>query len=298
MKKTSFYGPLFVLMAAILWGTTGSAQAFAPSEATPLAIGSLRMVMGGSTLLLFSILKGTFKTKRHWNKKLVVLGAVSMAAYQPFFFAGVSMTGIAFGTVLAIGSAPIFTGMIEFLKGTKLSIDWIFSTLLAIIGCVLLFGGQNAIEMNLLGAVFSLGAGLSYACYVQATKALFNNYPRDAVNGLIFFLSGVLLIPILLTQDLSWVLTTRGFLVSLHLGLFATALAYTFFGIGLVHVSSPTAVTLTLGEPLTAALLGIIVFKEQLSIISVIGIVLIFIGLLFSALSKNQTRKKRSFTYQ
>lgn len=32
MKKSSLYSPIFILMAAILWGTTGSAQAFAPAN--------------------------------------------------------------------------------------------------------------------------------------------------------------------------------------------------------------------------------------------------------------------------
>lgn len=242
------------------------------------------MVIGGTALLALALIKGSFKKSTQWNKRNVMIAALCMAAYQPFFFAGVSMTGVAFGTVLTIGSAPIFTGIIEYIRGSKLSLWWITSTMLAVLGCILLFGGQDSMMMNVYGSLFSLGAGLSYAIYVQTTKELFLECPRDAVNGLIFFISGLILLPVLWTQDLSWVLTTRGFMVSMHLGLIATALAYSLFGRGLINVSTPTAVTLTLGELLTAAMLGILLFKEELSRISIFGIALLFAGLLFTTL--------------
>ncbi len=43
MKKRAY---LFILAAAVLWGTTGTAQALAPQSAQPLAIGSLRLLVG------------------------------------------------------------------------------------------------------------------------------------------------------------------------------------------------------------------------------------------------------------
>ncbi len=39
--------------------------------------------------------------------------AVCMACYQPLFFTAVKETGIAVGTVIAIGSAPIIAGSME-----------------------------------------------------------------------------------------------------------------------------------------------------------------------------------------
>jgi len=43
---------LFVLLAAILWGTTGTTQAFAPEEAAPLVFGAVRMAVGGIPALV------------------------------------------------------------------------------------------------------------------------------------------------------------------------------------------------------------------------------------------------------
>ncbi|MFN2190465.1 MAG: EamA family transporter, partial [Candidatus Promineifilaceae bacterium] len=58
------------------------------------------------------------------------------------------------------------------------------------------------------------------------------------------------------------------------------ALAYILFGRGLAAVSVSTTMTLTLAEPLTAAMLGIIVLGEELSPAATIGAVLILAGLL------------------
>ena len=59
-KKTEAKAQMFVLMAALLWGTTGSAQAFAPPDATPIVIGALRMAIGGTALLLVARVRGAF----------------------------------------------------------------------------------------------------------------------------------------------------------------------------------------------------------------------------------------------
>lgn len=76
---------LFVLLAAILWGTTGTTQAFAPKEAAPLVFGAVRMAVGGITLLLFAALRGQLK-RSGWPVKTLIIAALSMAFYQPFFF--------------------------------------------------------------------------------------------------------------------------------------------------------------------------------------------------------------------
>lgn len=283
MNKSNLSASIFVLMAAMLWGTTGSAQAFAPQEATPIVIGALRMAIGGTLLFFIAIIRGAFKTNININKKLLLLTSLCMALYQPFFFSGVSKTGVAFGTVLAIGSSPVFSGIIEFFTGKSLSKKWIIATIVSIIGCVLLFSGQDSINVNVFGSILSLAAGFSYALYVKTSRQLFKKSPRDAVNGLVFLISALMLSPILLVNDLSWVMSSRGILVTLHLGIVTVAIAYSLFAYGLISISTPKAVTLTLAEPLTAAMLGVMIFNEKLTVISTIGIVLLFCGLIINS---------------
>lgn len=287
MESSKTRSQIFVLMAALLWGTTGSAQAFAPQNATPIVIGALRMAIGGTALLLTAKVRGAFRTKQQLNKKLILISSICMAVYQPLFFLGVFKTGIALGTVLALGSAPVFSGIIEYFMGEKISKRWLVGTIISIIGCAILFMGQGSLNINVFGSILSLGAGLSYAIYVKASQRLFQESRRDVVNGLVFFISGIMLIPILFMNDLSWVMSTRGIMVTLHLGIVTTALAYTLFAYGLVNISTPKAVTLTLAEPLTAAILGVVIFNEKLTGISMFGVLLLFCGLIINSYTES-----------
>src|SRR4030065_1626969 len=102
------YGLL--LMAACLWGTNGTVQTLAPQGAQPIIIGTLRIALGGLTLLIIAALRGALRDKKRWAVLPTLLGALSMAAYQIFFFAGVARTGVAIGTIVGIGSTPILAG--------------------------------------------------------------------------------------------------------------------------------------------------------------------------------------------
>ncbi len=93
---------------------------------------------------------------------------------------------------------------------------------------------------------------------------------------------------------MSWVFEIKGALVSLHLGVLATGVAYLLFSKGLVQVQGSTAVTLSLAEPLTAAVLGVFVVGEVFSLASWLGIVLIFAGLTILSIPQKTTQSKNA----
>ncbi|GGK27825.1 transporter [Caldalkalibacillus thermarum] len=269
-----------VLLAAVLWGTTGTAQAFAPQGASPLAIGAMRLAVGGLALLCFVLVRGTLSRKKAWPLGATLIAAVSMALYQPLFFSAVASTGVAVGTVVAIGSAPILAGMLEYVfRGVKPGQRWWLATALAVAGCVLLLGHQGEVSINIGGLLMALGAGFSFAVYTLVSKGLLAQHRPEEVVAVVFSLSAVLLSPLLFFYDLSWLLEMRGWAVVLHLGLVATALAYLLFVRGLTGIPAAHAVTLSLAEPLTAALLGIFLVGEILTSTAKFGIALLFLGL-------------------
>src|SRR5512137_2821836 len=99
MKSRGYW---LVLLAACLWGTNGTAQALAPQDAQPIIIGTLRIAVGGLTLLVIAASRHALPDGKHWMFWPTLLGALSMAAYQMFFFAGVARTGVAVGTIVGI----------------------------------------------------------------------------------------------------------------------------------------------------------------------------------------------------
>jgi drug/metabolite transporter, DME family len=289
--KETFYS-ILVLAAAMLWGTTGTAQSFAPSGASPLSVGSVRLAVGGSVLLILAWRRGALEGKSLWHKRNTFFAAGCMSAYQLFFFAGVLKTGVAVGTVVGIGSAPMFAGLISLIfRRENPGLKWAAATLISVIGCVLLITGGKKLEVNSIGVVLALGAGASYALYTSFSKGLLESHPPEAVTGVVFFIGALFLSPVLIFSNLDWLETIRGISVALHLGLITTALAYVLFSHGLAKIPFPKAVTLTLAEPLTAATLGLFLLKEKLSHVSQVGLILVFAGLVIASLAG--FRKKR-----
>ena len=280
-----------VFLGAILWGTIGTAQHFAPEGATPMSIGAVRLALGGGALLIYAFLRGKLKGKDIFFRKSTYIGAVSMASFQLTFFAAVLLTGVAMGTVVAIGSAPIFAGLISLITSKENpGLKWLISTLVSVLGCILLVAGGDALSVNVLGIILALGAGLSYATYTASTKNLLDEFTPEAVTGIVFTMGAIITSPFLMIYSLDWLFTVRGIVVTMHLGLITTALAYFVFTYGLSGIKLHKAVTLTLAEPVTAALLGVFLLKENLSILSGVGMGLVFAGLVILSISRPKRR--------
>ena len=286
--------PFMILIAAMLWGTAGTAKSFA-SDVDSISMGVARLVIGGILLMAIAVVtrKMTFKG---WPVRPLLIGGVAMALFQPFFFSAVELTGIAVGTVVSIGSAPVFSGMIEWLIfKIRPGRIWWLSTFLAITGCIILMFNTNAITVDPMGILAGLGAGISFASFTMSNSRLVRTHDPIASVAMIFCLSALLLSPFLFINDMSWMTETNGLLVALHIGVLATALAYFLFSNGLKFVKSSTAVTLSLAEPLTASLLGVFLVGETLDILSWVGLLMLLAGIVILVM---QSRRSRNHTQE
>lgn len=281
---------LVVLVGAILWGTTGTAQTFMPQTIHPLAVGASRLAVGGFSLLVILLIMRKIDF-RNWPWKSTLYAAISMAIFQYLFFSSVRLTGVAIGTVVTIGSAPVFSGIIEWLlvkrRPTRV---WIMATTLAIIGCVLLFLNKDGIVVNPVGIAMSLGAGLLFAFYTLVNKDVLDKVNPVPAVAVIFSMSAIMLMPFLFLFETEGLMTGRGISVVLYLGVVTTSVAYILFSAGLKRIPSSSAVTLSLAEPLTAAILSVIVVGERLNGTSWMGIAMLLGGILVLTLSGRKVK--------
>jgi DME family drug/metabolite transporter len=274
-----------VLIAAALWGTTGTARALAPSEAAPLAVGAVRIAIGGALLVIIALSRGTLFAVR-WPVRPALLAAIAVAIYQLSFFEGVARAGVAVGTILAIGSSPAFAGLFAWVSlRERPTTRWLVSTAMAVAGLVLLVIPGSSATLEPAAIALPLIAGAGYAVYATASKRLLRLGDNVAVAAVAFGGGAVLLVPVLLVVDLSWLADPRGVIVVVELGVVATAIAYILFTAALVRLPVAWTATLSLAEPLTASLLGLAVLGESLSPVQLAGAALVAIGLLTLASS-------------
>ena len=286
---------LAVLAAAVLFGTTGTSQALGPEGTTPLSIGVMRLVVGGTVLAAIGFTLARRRVRRRPNplptRRAIALMAVTgicLAAYQPLFFLGTARGGVAVGTVIALGSAPVIAGLLEWALTRRLpSATWLFATILATAGVVVLgvggaAGGSGGTDP--LGILGSVGAGASFAVFANAQRRLMDaGWDPFTVAGAMGAWSAGVAVLALPFVDVSWVTDPGGLAMTLWLGIATIAIAYTLFTWGLERLTAATAATLTLAEPLTASILGIAVLGERLSPLAIGGLVILAGGLVLLA---------------
>jgi DME family drug/metabolite transporter len=273
---------LQVLLASLCFGTTGTAQALGPDGLPPAGVGAARILVGGALLVLVALARGGLGALP-WRPLLIAAAAV--ATYQLSFFAAVSDTGVAVGTIVAIGSAPALAGAIEWgVERRRPTNAWALATALACAGVAMLaLAGADA-SISLPGVLLALCAGASYAGYTLAAKRMLSGgHAPETVMAGAFGLGALLLLPVLLATGASWLATGGGAALAIFLGVVPTAAAYLLFARGLKRLSAAETATLTLAEPLTATMLGVIVLGEHLSAPSALGACLIGGGLVVLA---------------
>ncbi|MFE1440491.1 DMT family transporter [Streptomyces sp. NPDC058739] len=291
-------GPAPILVSAVLWGTTGTASSLAPADAPAAAIGSAGLALGG--LLLFLTSRGARSlpgacTRR--ERRLLTLGALAVAGYPLTFYPAVARTGVAVATVIALGSAPVFTGLLAWATGrARPTARWTAATAAAVLGCALLVLGPalsgHGTPVDAAGVALAACGGLSYAVYALIGGGLITRgHSSDAVMGVLFGAAGLLVVPLVLCVGTDWLLSGRGAAVAGYLAVFTVYLAYRLFGHGLRRTTASVATSLTLAEPAVAAVLAVGVLGERLPAASWCGLAVLASGLI--ALTLPAGRRKR-----
>lgn len=292
MNRDSFTGILAVLAAAFLWGTTGTAATFAPSVG-PLAMGAAALGIGG--ILQAVIAAHSLRRERpalSSHRGTVLAGAAGVLIYPLAFYSSMHLAGVAVGTVVSLGSAPIASGLLErVIERRRLSGWWMFAAALGIAGSVVLCAAKmhdapSETFPTVAGVILGLIAGTTYAMYSWSAHRLMNGgIGRAPAMGAIFGLGGIALMPILLLTGAPLIASTQAMLVGLYMALVPMFLGYLLFGYGLTRVPPSAATTLTLAEPAIAAILAVVIVGERLPVIGWVGLAGICASLLALSLA-------------
>ncbi len=279
-KQAKNSGALLVLLGAFCFSGSGTIQALAPESATPFVLGAIRLLFGGFFLLLWCVINRLLTIPKNWAWKNVLFSSLALCGFQITFFLGVKEAGVAVGTIIAIGMTPITAAIFGYLfYKEKPQKSWYISTFVAICGLVLL-NVHGVHKPSFLGVCLPILAGTIYAFYLSQSRALVKENRPELVMTILFLISSVFMLPIFLTYSVDWVFTKNGILVALGLGIITTGTAYSLVMAGLRTCETAMAATLSLGEPLGAALLGIFLLNEPMNFFSSVGIILLFASVL------------------
>lgn len=274
------------------FGTTGTAQAYGPDDVSSSAVGLARIVVGGALLGVLAWWvagrpRAAIASRSARDLGTVLLGGAAVLAYQPTFFAGARLNGVAIGAVVTLGAAPALTGLLEWATTRVVpSRTWLVATVCAVAGVTLISGLTEGAggDVSLRGLAASLGAAASYAGYTVAAKRLLDDsWTPTAAIGSMFAAAAVIGLPFLLLVDLGPLASPSGIAMVGWLAVVTIVVAYVLFAIGLQRLTASTVSTLTLVEPLTACVLGLVLLDERVSPTGWTGLAVLLAGVVLLA---------------
>lgn len=274
---------LGVVAASVLFGTSGTARSFAPDSATSLSVAGVRLMIGAIPLLLIGFL--TDKTSRPRLRAEAVAAGVAMMLFQMCFFSAMENSGVAVGTMLTIGSGPIIAAGIDLVTGRRPSSRVVGALVIALAGLAMLVLGsppEGDTSFSIVGVLFGIGAGASYAIYTHLCKRLLDRgWSGTWTMAWTFTVSAICSVVLVTPSSLEWLSTPSGWFTITYLGLATISAAYLLYAHSLTRLTGSMVVTLTLVEPVTATTLGALVLNENIRPISWIGAAVVLAALVF-----------------
>lgn len=275
-----------LVVASLLWGTTGTAASFVDDAVSPVAIGAATMAVGGALLFAISARGAVAAIRRPDARRWLLIGAVGVVAYPLAFYSAMDLAGVAIGNVVALGSGPLFSAILELVIDRRpLTRRWMLGASAAIVGVALLVVGghggpaSTAPESLAAGVALGLLAGAAYALYTFASGRVIGlGVSSRSTMGAVFGLGAIPLAAVLVATGGPLLQSTSSLAIIAYLAIGPMFVAYVLFGWGLRLIRSSTVTVVTLLEPVVATLLAIVIVGERLDPIGWIGLALILVG--------------------
>ncbi len=268
-----------IVCASLSWGTVGVAnQAIYAHVATnALSLAFFRLLVAAPLFVLASRLlpgRRLFRVKPRDLIIMIVMG-IMQALYQASYSASIAYAGVTVPTLVALCVAPIIVALFSaFIMHERLSLLTLVALACALIGTFLLVEARpqtSGGSVSLLGVLLALLAGGGYAGFILCGRLLTSHYHPLHINAVAFATGALLLLFLAVPTGLTLNYPLWAWLLLLYLGCIPTALAYGLFQVGMRSLSATVVSIVTLCEPLAAALLAWIFFREALGVLGLCG---------------------------
>ena len=271
-------------LATSLIGTIGTAAELGPDSMNPVATGAWRGAIGALGLLVLTTLRGQAPWRYRLPVRWVALGAVGVAVSQLLFFEAMARTGVAVGTLVAIGIGPLAAGLIDWAAyRQRPDRHWLAGVVAAIAGVALLSGGAAEVVWSGVGLAVLAGCGIP--CQGFAAQQLMRDRPLVTAMATVLSGGAVLMLPVTVTSVDTTFDSVASASTVLYLGLVTVMLAHSLWGAGLKRLTLSVAVVVGLLEPAVAATLAMTVLSEPVTVALVVGICLVIAGVAITSLS-------------
>ena len=292
-------GPALIILAGCFWGSMGIfVRRLSGFGFSPIQIVTLRITVAALVFCLVLLVKDRsgFRIALRDLPLFLGLGFGSILFFTVCYFSAITIMPLSTAAIL-LYTSPIWIMLMsalffrEKLTGIKL-----IALALAFAGCVLV-SGISGEGLTLTGLLLGLGSGLGYGLYsILGTVALRKYSPYTVTTyTFLFAAAGSWLVcgPADMVSRFSAADNVPGLLLFCVLtGLVTAVVPFLAYTLGLRTVEAGRAGILATVEPLVAALVGILVFSEPLTLLSGAGIALILAAVVLLNRNRSGQRKE------
>jgi DME family drug/metabolite transporter len=246
-------GLLYLIVAGTTWGTAGAVAslAYRTSDLGPVALSFWRCTVGLAVLLAVRLVRPRART----------------AVSEPF----VRSTGLAVATVVTLGAGPVLIALgARLALGERLGRSGAVAVSGALAGLLVLTLGGAEASVRPLGVLLGLLSAAGCCVMTLITRAARAESSGTSVG--VFAVTSLCLLPLAQAEGLV-PHTARPVLV-VYLATVPTALAYALYFAAAAVVRSTTVSVIMLLEPVSAAVLAVVLFGERLTPATVVGTLL------------------------
>ena len=291
MKKRAF---IYVILAGILWGTSGIfVHYLSPYGFTTIQMTAARGAVCFVCLAIFALVKDRKLFRTNVVDILLFVGlGVALFFTGSCYFTSMQLTSVSTAVVLMY-TAPVYVMIFSVLfLGERFSGLKLASVFCVLIGCCLVSGLVGGFKLDIKGILIGAASGVAYASYNIFSKIAM----RRGFNPIAATMYGSLfmtLIALVVAKPSDIVKNTAArptviIPLLLGIGVFTFILPYFFYTSSLRELPAGTASALSVVEPMAATVFSVLLFREKLSVFSVVGIALILLAVCLLGLAESK----------
>jgi len=275
----------WIVLLGAIWGCSFVFNAILIREIGPLWVTSMRVAIGalGCWLVMLALRKPVPRDPKLWLQ----LGALGIIAYAiPFALFPLAQAHLASGIAAIINAlTPMVTALISnfWIGGERATPTKFGGVAIGFVGAAILVspalsdGGSS----QLWAIAACLGATLCYAISLNITRS-YKHVEPTALASIALTGAAIVAIPIAFFSEGVPVMTRpETFGAALAIGLLSTAFTFQVMYRILPRVGATNFATTTFIAPISALIIGVTVLGETILPIQILGMFVIFFGLLF-----------------
>lgn len=280
-------GYVMIFAAGSLWGTIGLfVKMLSGAGASSSLIAFIRLFVGSCILIpvmLFYGGSGMFKIDKKGLIHCIVLGVLSQALFNYCYNTSIEGVGVAMGSILLYMAPAFVCIMSRFIFKENIGIQKILALILNIFGCFLMVTGGNIsnLKISAAGIAFGIAAAFLYSLVTIIGKITSGNiHPFTVV--FYSFLFGWITLGIFTApwRSAAVVSGAEFWIYAFGYGLIPTVGSYLLYMGGLnKKIEISRAPVIASVETVVATLIGVLVFREKLGLINMLGIACLLISI-------------------